>query len=60
LAQTAPDDPNVYWEITVVAPFPALNVLFLPGHTYRVRQSVYDTIKGQCATATIVPENVSV
>jgi hypothetical protein len=60
MAQPGPSDPDIYWEITVVAPFPALNVLFLPGRTYRVRQAVYNTIKSQCATAIIVPDGTPV
>jgi hypothetical protein len=57
-----PEPPDVYWEITVAGPVPSTtyNVIFLPGHTYRVRQRVYDEIQAQCATAQQVPDGVVV
>jgi hypothetical protein len=53
-----PADPDIYWQITVAAPFEALNVVFLPGHMYRVRQIVYNQIQAQCDTAVIVPADI--
>jgi hypothetical protein len=62
MAQTSPEDPDIYWQITVKAPFADSNVVFLPGHMYRVRQVVYDALRADAAcgpcidTATLLPD----
>jgi hypothetical protein len=44
------------WDITVAKPVAECNVMFVPGHKYRVSQRVYDEIKNDCATAAVVAE----
>ena len=53
----APGPMTPRWDITVKGPVAECNVLFVPGHSYRVTQRVYDEIKDSCATAAIVPDS---
>jgi hypothetical protein len=61
-----PSPDSTYFDITVSKPFTAVNVIFLPGHTYRVRQTVLDGIKADSASAaciaseSLVPDYVPV